>query len=121
MIDRVKHLWAQHRYILVAFVVVVGFSVFFAFKTITSTIYWMDPAHQDQTLAPWMTPRYVAQSYKLPPEVIGPALFLEKDSPPRRISIGNIAFEHGLTIEALQARIDKAAADWRAAQDGKKP
>lgn len=42
----------------------------------------MDPAHQDQDLAAWMTPRYVAQSYKLPPNVLGPALFLVKGKNP---------------------------------------
>ena len=60
-----------------------------------------------------MTPRYVSLSYALPPEILAPALFLEQGAPPRRISLGNIAFENGLTMEELQARIDDAVAAWR--------
>ncbi len=75
----------------------------------------MNPAHQEQALAPWMTPRYVAQSYKLPPEVLGPALFVVKGETPRRISIGAIAQANGTTLETLQARVDAAAAQWRKA------
>lgn len=121
MIERIKYLWANQRLVLIAFLAVIGLVFFFGAKTISSTIYWMDPAHQDQDIAPWMTPRYVAQSYKLPPEVLDPALFIERDAPPRRISLGNIAFEHGLTMEELQARIDAAAAQWRADRESRKP
>ena len=77
-----KHLWDQHRFAVSAFVIAIVCLVYFAFQTVSSAIYWMDPAHQDQDLAAWMTPRYVAQSYKLPPNVLGPALFLVKGKNP---------------------------------------
>lgn len=114
MIARLKLLWAHQRVVLIAFLCVIGAGAFFGARTISSTIYWMDPAHQDQDLAPWMTPRYIARSYKLPPEVLGPALFLKVDAPPRRVSLENIAVETGVTMEELQRRIDEAAALWRA-------
>lgn len=112
----IKRLWQTHRLAAIAFVVALSALGYFAVKTISSTIYWMDPAHQDQTLAGWMTPRYVAQSYKLPPEVLNRALFLA-DGPPRRRSIDTIAAENGLTLEQLQVRIDAAAAQWRAERE----
>tara|TARA_R110002051_G_scaffold52574_2_gene99790 strand:+ start:21672 stop:22031 length:360 start_codon:yes stop_codon:yes gene_type:complete len=114
---RIKHLWAHHRIMLVAFIGTLAVIVFFSVKTTAAMIYWMDPAHQDQELASWMTPRYIAQSYKLPPDVLGPALFLEKDMPPMRMSLGMIADEHNMSMGDMQARIDAAAAAWRAAQD----
>jgi len=114
MIDRIKYLWANHRTILLAFVGVLAILTFFGVKTLSAMIYWSDPAHQDQNIAPWMTPRYVSLSYKLPPEVLGPVLFLEKDAPPRRVSIGTIAADNHLTLAELQTRIDEAAAQWRA-------
>ncbi|WP_458790322.1 hypothetical protein [Yoonia sp. MH D7] len=114
--DRFWHLWAYHRALVVAFIGVIAVSLFFAMQTITATTYWMDPAHHDQPLAPWMTPRYVAKSYGLPPEVLGPALFLEQGAPPKRISIGTIAVDTGMTMQQLQQRIDAAAAAWRAAR-----
>lgn len=115
--DRLRHLWLHHRSVLIAFFAVLCAVLFFGAKTITSAIYWMDPAHQDQDIAPWMTPRYVAHSYQLPPEVLGPALFLDKDAQPHRMSLGKIAADNGMTLEDLQMRIDAAAEKWRAEQD----
>ena len=111
--DRIRHLWRHHRALLVTFIGVIFVIGFFAVRTTVATIYWMDPAHQDQPLAPWMTPRYVAKSYKLPPEVLGPALSLEQGAPPLRISLEKIADTMGVTMDELQQRIDAAAAAWR--------
>lgn len=114
---RLKHLWAHHRVLLMVFSVALGALGFFGVKTISATIYWMDPAHQDQPLAGWMTPRYVARSYELPPDVLGDALFLVKGEGPRRVSLDVIAAENDLTLVDLQARIDDAATAWRAERD----
>lgn len=111
---RLKHLWANHRVLLLAFIVALAVSGTFAVRTISATIYWMDPAHQDQQLAGWMTPRYVASSYQLPPEVLDEALFIVRGETPRRISLDALAAENNLTLGELQARIDAAAAAWRA-------
>ena len=77
-----KHLWDQHRFAVSAFVIAIVCLGYFAFQTVSSAIYWMDPAHQDQDLAAWMTLRYVAQSYKPPANVLGPAFFLVKGKNP---------------------------------------
>ena len=120
MIARIAHLWAQHRLLLIVFLIAVGASGFFAIRAVSATIYWMDPAHQDQALAGWMTPRYVARSYQLPPEVLDEALFLNSDEPRRRVSLDVIAAENGLTLALLQVRIDAAAVAWRAELAGRK-
>lgn len=113
---RLRHLWQDHRKPLLGFVAALLLTVFFAVRMIVATIYWMDPAKQDQPLAGWMTPRYVAQSYQLPPEVLGPALFLDEDAPPMRRSLEKIAANNGVTLAELQTRVDAAATAWRAAQ-----
>ncbi|MCF2872274.1 hypothetical protein L0664_14455 [Octadecabacter sp. G9-8] len=87
---------------------------YFGFKTISSTIYWMDPAHQEQPLAGWMTPRYVGQSYKLPREIVLEALMMDPSAPPRRISVDAIAAKNNVTLDTLQDRVDAAAAIWSA-------
>ena len=110
---RLAHLWHHNRIALLAFGAVLVVLVVFGVRTISATLYWMDPAHRDQALAEWMSPRYVAQSYDLPRDVVGPALFLRIDEPPRRVSIGKIADENGLTLEQLQDRIETAAQEWR--------
>ncbi len=80
----------------------------------------MNPDHQDQALAGWMTPRYVMRSYQLPPDAIGPALFLVKDTTPRRISLDAIAAENDLTLDDLQIRIDGVAAQVRADREARR-
>lgn len=119
--DRIKHLWAHHRILLTAFLTVLFVIVFFGIKTFSAMIYWQDPAHQNQDIEPWMTPRYIARSYRLPPEILGPVLFLEDGMPIRRISVGRIAADNDLTMKELQARIDEAAAAWWAELARKKP
>jgi hypothetical protein len=108
----IKHLWQTHGIALMAFTFALCALGYFSLKTISSTIYWMDPAHQDQALADWMTPRYVDQSYKLPREIVLEALMMDPDAPPRRISIREIAQDNGVTMEDLQTRVRDAAVLW---------
>jgi len=114
MRHRVKNLWHHHRPALLAFVVMLCLAGFFGVKTVSQFIYWNDPQHQDQMLAGWMTPRYIARSYDVPPQVVQAALALEADALPRRISLDALAAERDVTIATLQSRLDLAVATWRA-------
>ncbi len=114
----IRRLWQKNRLALIAFGVALCALGYFGVKTVGAMIYWMDPAHQEQALAGWMTPRYVAQSYGLPREYLMEALFIDKDAPPRRVSLDKIADENGVTLAELQARIDAAVAAWRASPEG---
>jgi hypothetical protein len=100
---------------LIGFGIAVSAVFYFGFQTQSQSVYWNDPAHRDQALDGWMTPRYVAQSYDIPPEVFIPALFLDPAQKPRRISLDAIAAENGVTLGELQMRIDAAVAQWRSA------
>ena len=100
-----------------AFVLALAVLCYFAVTTTASMIYWMDPAHQDQPLAGWMTPRYVSHSYKLPPEIVGSALTIVKGDMLKRQSLGAIALAKGMTLDDMQASIDAIAADFRASKE----
>lgn len=115
-----KHLWNTQRVVLSAFVLALAVLGYFAVTTTTSMIYWMDPAHRDQPLAGWMTPRYVSLSYKLPPEIVGPALSMVKGDMLKRQSLGAIAAAKGMTLDDMQTSIDATAADFRASKDAGK-
>lgn len=117
MLNRIKMLWTHHRAALVAFLSLLCVAGYFAFNAIAAAIYWNDPRHQDQAIAAWMTPRYVAQSYKVPPDVIGPALYFDLSAPPRRRRLEDIASENGVTLETLQQRVTEAVAVFRASQN----
>ena len=115
MWHRIKDLWKHDRKVLLSFLAVICIAGFFGFKALAQFIYWADPQHQDQTLAGWMTPRYVAQSYQVPPEVVQDAFELDVNAPPRRISLDALAAQSDQTIEELQSRVDIAVHAWRAA------
>ncbi len=110
---RIKDLWRHNRLALLAFVGVVCVAGFFGFKSASQFIYWNDPRHQDQPLAGWMTPRYVGQSYNIPPEIVLQALDIVNDGPPRRITLDRLADEQGITLDEMQTRVESAVQDWR--------
>lgn len=118
MWHRIQDLWAHNRLLLVAFVVVICLACFFGLRAGGQFIYWSNPDHQDQTLAGWMTPRYVSQSYNVPPEVVQSAFDMADDGPPRRVSLETLATEKGMRMEDMQKRIDDAVDAWRAAHPG---
>ena len=69
-----KNLRGRRWLVVLAFVVVVLFTGFFATRTIRRAVYWH--YHQDETIRPWMTIGYVAHSYNVPPWVLQRALGL---------------------------------------------
>lgn len=112
-----KHLWQTHRLALLAFAVALCALGYFGVRTTSSMIYWMDPAHQNQPLAGWMTPRYIGQSYGLPRDMVMDALMMDQDAPPRRVSLSEISEQSGMSMDALQARIDAATAQMNAERE----
>lgn len=110
---RLRHLWSHHRAALVVFVLALIVTLLLAVRTTVFTVYWLDPAHRDQPLAGWMTPRYVAHSYAVPPKALG----LPPPGPgdPWHITLDQIAARNGETLKALNARISAAVAAWRVA------
>lgn len=117
MLSRIKMLWTQHRIAFVTFITLLFGACYFAVNAIAAAVYWNDPRHQDQALAAWMTPRYVAQSYGIPPNVLGPALFLDPTEPPRRLRLEDIAATNGVTLDTLQQRVTQATAAFRTNRD----
>jgi hypothetical protein len=114
MWHRLTDLWNHNRIALIAFVTVVCLAGYFGARTTAQVIYWADPTHQDQTLAGWMTPRYVARSYNVPPEVMREAFFLDPNGPPKRTSVDAIAAINDVSVAELQSRVDEAVTAWRA-------
>ncbi len=117
MQNRIATLWTHHRVAFTAFLTLLCVAGYFAFSVIAAAVYWNDPRHQDQPLADWMTPRYVAQSYDIPPEVIGYALFFDPKEAPRRRRLDDIAADNEVTLDTLQQRVTEATATFRANRD----
>ena len=92
---------------LLAFAALVG-------RAVAELVYFNDPAHQQQALEPWMTPRYVGLSWQLPPEVVAeifdlgpPGIGVERRDgrPP---TLGDIADTMSLTLPQLEQMLRAA-------------
>jgi len=101
-----------HPVLTPAFLLAAALTTMFIIRTVVFTIYWADPDHIDQAVQPWMTPRYVAHSWDLPPEEVAAALGVELSSS-HRVTIGDIAAKNGLSLAELESRIRAAASRWR--------
>lgn len=119
MTVRLRQIWTHHRGPALVFLAASLITLYFSAKFLTSMIYWMDPEHSDQALEPWMTPRYVAKSYAVPPQVVREALALPDPDKEKsgRVRLGKLAEQQDTTIDALQERVESAVAAHRAAQD----
>jgi len=116
MWHRITDLWAHNRALLLAFIAVLGVAGYFGTRSVADFIYWSDPAHFEQPLAGWMTPRYVGGSYQVPREVIQEAFEMTPGGQHRRVSLYSLAEENGMSLDEMQAKLDAAVAAWRAEQ-----
>ena len=101
-----------HPVLTPAFLLAAALTILFTIRTIIFTIYWANPDHTDQAIEPWMTPRYLAYSWDLPPEEVAAALGVPLSSS-RRVSLAEIAAQTGVSLDELQIRIRAAAAAYR--------
>ncbi|WP_323764990.1 hypothetical protein [Marinovum sp.] len=106
-------LWRDNKLLLAGFVLALAVMAFFAIRTVAFWIYWADPTHRNQAIEPWMTPRYVAHSWHVPPEVVAEALDLRPGS--GRITLAEIAARDGVSLEEIAARVVAAIEAERAA------
>ncbi|MEE9429151.1 MAG: hypothetical protein V3V25_13495 [Paracoccaceae bacterium] len=112
---RLRNAWKHRPVLTSAFAVAVLLTVLFAVRSTVFMVYWSNPDHIDQEIRSWMTPRYIALSWHLPPEVMSQALGTEK-MPGRRQSIADIAREQGISVQALVANIIATATTYRDSQ-----
>jgi len=110
-------MWAAAPYATGLLALALVFAGFFAFRAVNGYLYWSDPAHHDQAIAGWMSPRYVANSSHVPPEVVGNALGLDREKP-RRLTLDQLAAERGVAIDVLSRNLEAAIVAWRAANPG---
>lgn len=91
-------------------------SAFFGARAVLFTVYWGDPARREQQIAPWMTPGYIAHSWRVPREVVFDAL--GAPVPPSRgpMNLEELAALNGVSVDELIAEAEAAIAAFRAEQ-----
>ena len=110
------YLWAQHRLLLVVFLLGGLATLFFAVRLVVFWIYWADPSHHRAPLEGWMTVGYVARSWDLPPEEVM-ALAGGDPAAGRPVSLATLAAANGESLASLVARLEAALADHAAQGD----
>jgi hypothetical protein len=108
----IGHLWRAHRWLLLGFLAAVALALFFGVRAVVFSVYWA--GHRDEAIAGWMTPRYVAMSWDVPPEVVGEALSLPRDGTGRRVTLTEVAAAQGVSVGALAGELAGAIAAYRA-------
>jgi hypothetical protein len=110
----IRDLWTRHRWLLLAFLAAAALAILFALRVAISLEDW--PEERDADIEGWMTPRYVALSWDVPPDVIASALALTRDGSGRRITLDELAEQRGVQVETLAADLEAAIAAFRAGQ-----
>lgn len=100
--------WKANKLLTLTFALAFGATVFFGVRTAMFTIYWNDPAHKNQAVAGWMTPRYVAHSWRVPPKLIVDALGYSPEGPRERITISEISKTQNVDIDTLIKLVEAA-------------
>ncbi len=110
----IAHLWAHHRALFVTFTLALLVTVIFAVRSVVFVVYWSDPAHRNQPLEAWMTPRYVAQSYDVPVEVVAEMLAVAHQRQ-FRPTLRRLARQNGTDLDALKAKLLRDIAIYKSA------
>ena len=110
-----RRMWRDAPILTLGLIAALALVGYFAGRLALGALYWNDPRNQDVPLAAWMTPRFVAHSWHVPPEVIRDALGLAPDGSGRRLTLGQLADEQGIPLEDLTADLQSRIAAHRAA------
>ncbi|MCC1492045.1 hypothetical protein [Cognatishimia sp. F0-27] len=111
--DRLKQLWAAAPVATVILILSVGAAVVFGAR---ATLFWIKRppvAEREQAVAPWMTPRYVARSWGVPPAVIADAINAPRPPPDGPMSLRQLAEMRGIPTEQIIAETEAAIRDFR--------
>lgn len=114
MIDFLKRLWGAAPIATAILVLSLAMSLFFGVRSVANWVYWNDPAHREQQIAAWMTPGYIASSWRVPREVVMEALDAPEPPPEGVRNLADLADYHGVTVPDMITRAKRAIAAFRA-------
>jgi len=110
----IRRVWRAAPVATVLLAVALAAAGYFGTRSVAAWIYWNDPAHRDQAIAGWMTPRYVAHSWNVPPEVVMQVVDRARDGDGPR-SLDRIARDRGVPLAETILQLEAAIAAHRAA------
>jgi hypothetical protein len=102
---------AGRRWLLVGLVAAVALALLFGLRAVLFMQDWS--GEPDQDIEGWMTPRYLAMSWDVPPDVVATALGIARDGSGRRLTLDEIAEARGVPVSQLAAEVEAAIAAFR--------
>jgi hypothetical protein len=119
MTPGLRAVWKDHKLLLTGFALAVAVMLYFGVRTVMFWVYWADPAHREETIAGWMTPRYVAHSWAVPSEIIREELAVPEGT--KRVTIKALADMRGVPTEDIVGQIEAIIAEYRQNEAVEKP
>ena len=108
-IKLVKRAWAAAPFATVMLALALGASVFFGVRSATHSM----RVEREQSVAAWMTPRYISRSWRVPPDIILNALDVPRPPPNGPTSLAQLAELRGVPVEQIIAEAEAAIAAFR--------
>ena len=107
-----RRLWHNHPRLVIAFVLALSLSLFFAGRLVWSAVYWA--GHRQEAVQPWMTVGYIGRSWRLDPREIDAraGLPLPEGKP---LTLQEIADARGVAVETIIAEVERVIAKMQAA------
>ena len=103
-----KALFKTHPILVLAFLLALGLSLFFAGNIVYRTIYWSN--HQNVAVQPWMTVGYIARSWNLEgPEIDARAGLPKPEGHP--LTLLEIATQRQVPVADVIDLVEKTIAD----------
>lgn len=108
-----RRLWQDHPRLLLAFLLALSLSAFFAGRLVWSAVYWA--GHRQEVVQPWMTLGYVGRSWQLDPREIMARLSLPlpRGEP---LTLQEMADMRSVPVDVILIEVERAIATLRAEQ-----
>ncbi|CAN0602026.1 unnamed protein product, partial [Ectocarpus sp. 12 AP-2014] len=114
LINRFKHLWAAAPVATAILILALLASTVFGVR---SALFWHKSppwAERSVEIAPWMSPRYISRSWRIPPEDLLPAINAPIPPPKGPMSLHDLAEMRDVPVEQVIAEVEAAIAAMRA-------
>lgn len=121
MIAKLKQAWRAAPVAVTLLAMASVVALFFSVRLTAFWIYWQDPAHRDQDIAAWMTPGYIAHSWRVPRELVIDALDAPKTGQARPLNLEDLSLLLGIPVDQLIARAEAAIGEFRAGESPTQP
>ncbi|TGD64004.1 hypothetical protein EYC08_11255 [Tabrizicola sp. WMC-M-20] len=108
----------RHPVLATLFVLALILTLVFAGRFVAQVVYWSDPARQEQEVEGWMTLRYIARSWQLPPRDLYEAAGLPGPTRGQPMTLEQLAVDRGMPLDALIAEVEAGIDRLTAARDG---